>query len=546
MTERGAPSQLWALTLVAGMAAATGLVPVEAVAEQADPRPNIILITADDMRADDIRVMDNLRGLLTEQGTTFTNSYSSFPLCGPSRASLVTGQYAHNHGVLTNTRPLGGYQALDSSSTLATWMDDAGYQTTFIGKYVNGFGNVRPQTTPPGWNDFHASLDDGNYFDTELLEDGNTRSYSDYQTDVYADITSDLISRDATGEDPFFLWASFYAPHAGDPVEPDDPSVLFGSDVTTPAVAPRHRDAYAGVPPIQGPNYNEADVSDKPSGISSLAPLSEENQQVITELNQQRLESLLALDEAIAQMMAALADTGELDNTVIMFTSDNGLMLGEHRRVSGKIVPYEASARVPLVIRGPGFVAGQARDQLVANIDLAPTFLDVANGKAGLDLDGLSLLPLAADPSSRPPRALVVEAGPDVADGPWFYTGIRTDGWLYLEYEQTGELELYDMANDPYQLQSLHADPAYATQRDELASQLSGLRRCAGVDCHGSPADATQRDPEPTAVTSADAAPEARQDLTTFAISTGVAGAALAIGLAVFFLRRRRRRLTRD
>lgn len=533
MTNRDAPSELWALTLVAGMAAATAFVPVGATAEQADSRPNIILITADDMRADDIRVMDNLRGLLTEQGTTFTNSYSSFPLCGPSRASLVTGQYAHNHGVLTNTRPLGGFDALDSSNTLPIWLDDAGYQTTFVGKYVNGFGNVRPQLVPPGWNDFHASLNDGNYLNTQLLENDTTRSYRDYQTDLYADIGSDLITRDAGGDDPFFLWASFYAPHGGDPVEPDDPSRLSGSDVTTPAVAPRHRDRFAGLQLLQGPNFNEADVSDKPIGISTLAPLPAENLQVITELNQQRLESLLALDEAIAQIMAALAETGELDNTVIAFTSDNGFMLGEHRRVSGKIVPYEASARVPLVIRGPGFLAGQARDQLVANIDLAPTFLDVANGKAGLDLDGLSLLPLAADPSNRPPRALVVEAGPDVADGPWFYTGIRTEGWLYLEYEQTGELELYDMVNDPYQLQSLHADPAYDLQRVELATRLEQLRDCTGPGCRDGDADAG-------------GAPADMTGSTTFALGLGVTGLVLALALGVLLVRRRRRRIAGD
>jgi len=142
--------QLWPVPLVASLTAGTALVPVAAAAEQVDPRPNVILISADDMRADDILVMDNLRSLLTEQGTTFTDSFASYPVCGPSRASLVTGQYAHNSGVLANTPPLGGHQALDSSSTLATWLDDAGYQTTFLGKYVNGFGTVRPHTVPPG------------------------------------------------------------------------------------------------------------------------------------------------------------------------------------------------------------------------------------------------------------------------------------------------------------------------------------------------------------------------------------------------------------
>ncbi len=465
----------WAIALVVALTAVTSLGAVAGAAEQVDPRPNIILISADDMRADDIWVMDNLRNLLTEQGTTFANSYSPFPLCCPARASIVTGQYAHNHGVLDNNAPLGGYQALDSSSTLATWLQDAGYLTSLVGKYLNRYGE-KPVSVPPGWEDWHAEVGGGDYFDTRLYENGVGNQYTgQYKTDLHADVASEAITRNAAGDAPFFLWASFYAPHTGDPIEPDDPINVYGSNVNTPAVAPRHRDAFADLPLPQDPSFNEADVSDKPAAISNKPLLTETTQQVLTELNQQRLESLLALDEAIAQMMTALTATGELDNTIIVFTSDNGYMLGEHRIHAGKTVPYEASARVPLIIRGPGIPAGQTREQLVATVDLAPTFLDAANAQAGLAVDGLSVLPLAADPANRPQRALVVEAGPDIAGGPWYYRGVRTDRWLYLEYEETGELELYDMVNDPYQLQSLHSDPAYDAQRAELAA-LAGPR----------------------------------------------------------------------
>ncbi len=464
-----------AFSLIAAMAPAG---PAGASAAT-DSRPNIILISADDMRADDIWVMDNLRGWLTEQGTTFANSYSPFPFCCPARASIVTGQYAHNHGVLDNAAPLGGYAALDGSSTLATWLQDSGYLTSFVGKYLNNYGSVRPVTVPPGWDDWHANVGGGDYFDTRIFENGTPIQYTGpYQTDLHADIATEAITRSAAGDAPFFLWASFYAPHGGTPVEADDPP---GNN--TPAVAPRHRDVFKDLPLPRGPNFDEADVSDKPTHVSSRQRLTASVQNNLRETYQQRLESLLALDEAINKMMEALQATGELDNTIIAFTSDNGYMLGEHRLQAGKKVPYEASAQVPLVIRGPGFPVGQTREQLVANIDLAPTFVDAANTQAGLDVDGMSLLPLASDPANRPQRALVVEAGPEIVDGPWFYTGIRTDRWLYVDYEAAGEIEMYDMVNDRFQLQSLHADPAYDEQRMLLAARLDVLRNCAGAAC---------------------------------------------------------------
>ncbi len=458
----------------------SALVSVATAAPVIDARPNIILISADDMRLDDMWVMDNVRTLIAEQGTTFSRYYAPFPLCCPARASILTGQNAHNHGVLDNAAPLGGYAALDSTNTVATWLNDAGYQTAFAGKYLNQYGAARPVTVPPGWDDFHGIVGGGDYFNTRVFENGVATQYTGpYQTDLFADLSSDAITRSASGAAPFFLWSSFYAPHSGQPVEPDDPS-----NMQTAAVAPRHRDAFAGRPLPQDPSYNEADVSDKPAHIRNRQLLSTFTQAAMTEAYQQRLEALLALDEAVGKMMVTLEATGERDNTIVAFTSDNGFMLGEHRVHAGKTIPYEPSAHLPLVIRGPGFPVGVTRDQLAADIDLAPTFVDAGNATAGLAVDGTSLLPLAADPTLGAGRNLLVEAGPTAVGEPMFYTGVRTDQWLYVEYD-TGETELYDMDRDPYQLRSLHQDPAYNDVRAELAAVLTKLRNCSGPTCRG-------------------------------------------------------------
>lgn len=456
---------------------------LQAQAEQAaQTRPNIVLISSDDQTVRDMRVMSNLRRLVTNQGTSFANSFAPFPLCCPDQASILTGQYAHNHGVLGNgggSWPAGGYDLLDGSSTLATWLQDAGYQTAFVGKYLVGYGATSPAVVPPGWEEWHAIVG-GNYYNFDLYEDGVRNSYRNvYQTDFYAELSADIITRRAADDAPFFLWTSYKAPHNGGPYEPDDP----GPVGTSPAVAERHRDAFDGVPLPRDPSFNEADASDKPLEVSQLPSLTADEQAALTEINQQRWESLLALDEAVDSTIRALQATRELDNTIIAFTSDNGFMMGEHRIPGGKGVPYEPSLRVPLSIRGPGFPAGVVRDQLVAAIDLAPTFLEAAGATAGLVMDGTSLLPLAADPAAGPDRDIVIEAGPRTVDGPMYWTGLRTERFKYVEYGETGEVELYDLLRDPYELRNQQANPAYAPVVAALAADLARLRNCAGAAC---------------------------------------------------------------
>ncbi len=454
---------------------------------EADTRPNIVLISSDDQTVSDMSVLSRLREHVTSNGTSFTNSFAPFPLCCPNQASILTGQYPHNHGVLGNGGdgalgeggwPVGGYEALDGSNTLATWLDEAGYQTAFVGKYLTGYGVESPPVVPPGWDEWHALVVGANYYRFRMYEDGVTNNYDDiYQTDLLGEISTDIITRRAASDEPFFLWSSYRPPHNGGPVEPDD--LRRG---TSPAVAERHRDAFSGLALPMDPSFNEADVSDKPLEVRDNPSFTEEEIGYLTEINQQRLESLLALDEAVDSMIAALKAAGELENTIIAFTSDNGWMLGQHRIPGGKGVPYEPSLRVPLVISGPGFPVGVVRAQPVASIDLAPTFLEAAGATAGLVMDGSSLLPRAADPRVGRGRTLVIEAGPRSVDGPMYWTGLRTPRWKYVEYA-TGEVELYDMLRDPYELQNQQANATFQSVVTRLAAELDRLRNCAGNGC---------------------------------------------------------------
>ena len=474
-------------TVAAAFVAATAVLLQGAVGEpapvraQAAARPNVVVIMTDDQTAASLRVMANVRRLLAERGTTFARSFTVYPQCCPSRASFLTGQYPHNHGVLGNSPPAGGYRRLDHSNTLPVWLRDAGYYTAHIGKYLNGYGSVDPLEIPSGWSEWRGSVDPSTYRYTgyTLNENGTLTTYDDYQTDVYAAKAVDIIERRAPLARPFFLSVAFLAPHSGAPADPDDP----GAGIVTPSPAPRHRDAFASEPLPRPPSFNEADVSDKPPGISSRVLLPPERIAAILENYQQELETLLAVDQAVARIVRALRESGELGNTFVIFTSDNGFFHGEHRVAQGKNLPYEPAIRVPLVVRGPGVPAGRRSMKRVANIDLAPTIVDAANARSGHPLDGRSLLPFLADPGRALTRDLLVERGP--GEDP--YAAIRTGRYLYVEYE-SGVRELYDLDRDPHELESRHADPAYAGVRRDLAERLAHLRACRGADCRRRPA----------------------------------------------------------
>lgn len=454
-----------------------------------DGRPNVVVLLVDDATVRDVmdkRVMPEAARWLVERGVSFSTSYAPFPLCCPARASLLTGQYAHNHGVLDNSGPWGGIQAFQDQSSLGTWLQGAGYSTAYVGKYLNGYAS-QPRYVPPGWERWvGVARGIHDYYGARLNIDGRLRSVAGrYQTDVLSQRARAYVAEEAPAE-PFLLFASFLAPHHGSPQEFDDPPVVYGLPIVTPAVEDDYRDVFAGEQLPRSAAFDERNISDKPAKIARRPRLSADEIRAITEAYQQRQESLRSVDDGIGRIMAALRDSGELSNTYVILTSDNGYLQGEHRVRSGKILPYEPSARVPLVVRGPGIPAGAVRAQPVAAIDVVPTIIDLAEAGdqlGGFVMDGRSLLPKIAYPQYGDDRDLVLEAGPRGRTFNYRYHGLRTsDGWKYVEYN-TGERELYNLRKDPQELHNLAYQGAYARQRADLRKRLDELKFCAGSDC---------------------------------------------------------------
>lgn len=468
-----------AVALVAGLSPASDGTAAQA---QPQPRPNVVVVMADDQTVESMRVMANVNSLIGAQGATFANSFVSFPLCCPSRATFVTGQYGHNHTVMGNAPPQGGYEKLapTHANTLPGWLRAAGYQTVHIGKYLNGYGRQRPTEVPAGWAEWYGSIDPSTYqfYNYTLNENGRLVRYGsapqDYQADVYTAKAVDAVRRLAPRAEPFFLSVAYLAPHSGGPREPGDPR-----NQPTPVPAPRHRNRYAAEPMPTNPAFNEADVSDKPAAVRRRPLLNPNRIAAVTENYRQRLESLLAVDEGVAAIVRALQEAGELDDTLVVYTADNGFFHGEHRISSGKVQHYEPSARVPLLLRGPGVPRGVRVTQPAVNVDLAATIVDAADARPGRVQDGISLLGLLRDRTRFVGRDVLLETPS--------YVAIHTPRYVYVEHT-SGERELYDLVRDPYELASQHANPALAQVRSDLARRLIALRGCRGATCRRGPA----------------------------------------------------------
>ena len=470
-------------------------------------KPNVLFILADDMTFDDVAFMPNLKELLIDHGTSFSRYYGSVSLCCPARVTTLRGQYSHNSGVLTNGGVDGGFRAAFrlgiESDTIATWLQAGGYRTSLFGKYLNGYpGDQGVEYIPPGWTNWASSVKGSAYgeYNYTLNENGTLTRYgdaaSDYGTDVYARKADDFIRQAAKDRTPFFTYLSVYAPHA-----PSTP-------------APRHLDDYPGLEAPRPESYNEADVTDKPEWLQA-APLLGAKMQTRTDENyRKRIQSLGAVDDAIATLVDTLTATDQLKNTYIVFSSDNGFHLGEHRLPSGKQTAFETDIHLPLIVRGPGVPEGVTVDHLVGNTDLAPTFADMAGVSAAPFVDGRSFLPLLR---TNPPavdtwrQAFLIEHWPLItseavgngSDGleptdddqkgasadasstkgnniPEFH-GLRTGPWTYVEYI-TGEHELYDNSTDPSQLENIakSADPVLLAK---LSATLALLRSCVAETC---------------------------------------------------------------
>jgi N-acetylglucosamine-6-sulfatase len=457
-------------------------------AAPAAARPNVIVLMTDDQTMASLGTMPQTTELLGRQGTVFQQAIASFPLCCPSRATALTGQYSHNHGVISNVGAFGGHRVLDHANTLPVWLREAGYRTMHVGRYLNGYEYA--DGIPPGWSDWHASPHSGafNYVRWRVNENGALVQYpveshpGEYLTDFHGRRARELIEAAAPGDQPFYLQVWFVAPHRAAPRDPDDPTT-----VGTPSPAPRHRDMFASTTMPRPPNFDEANMYDKPQEVADRPRLDPATVAGIEENWRQELESLQAVDEAVAGIVQTLERTGELANTLIVFTSDNGYMHGEHRAKSEKVLLYEEAIRVPLVMRGPGIPSGLVDPRPVANIDIAPTIADATGAGARRTMDGRSLLDLVADPTARWGRELLLENGRG-ANSVSPFRGIRTDRYVYAKTLSTGEFELYDLERDPYQLHSLDATQRYDAVQRDLARRLRRLRDCAGASCQDAPA----------------------------------------------------------
>jgi N-acetylglucosamine-6-sulfatase len=444
-------------------------------------QPNVVVLMTDDQTQASLPYMPQVNRVLGAQGTTFTQSISTFPLCCPSRTTHLTGQYAHNHGVLHNAGPFGGYAVFEHANSLPVWLQQAGYRTMHVGRYLNGY--TSSSGVPAGWTDWHGMphANAFNYASWRVNEDGILRSYPDepgeHQTDFLAERAGELIEDAASEDEPFYLQLWFAAPHRGGPRDPDDPTWIG-----TPSPALRHRDAFASTSMPRLPNFDEANMYDKPQVVADRPRFTPGKEAAIEENWRQELETLLGVDEAVGYLLDVLAQTGELEDTLIVYTSDNGFMHGEHRALAEKVLPYEPSVRVPLILRGPGVPHGRIDERLVANVDVPATILDVTGVAPGRTQDGLSLTKLLADPGAEWGRDILIENGHGANRVP-AYRGIRNYQFLYVEHNSTGEFELYDLEKDPYQLQSRDGSERYAAIQRDLRRRLRRLRRCVGSSC---------------------------------------------------------------
>jgi arylsulfatase A-like enzyme len=461
----------------------TGAIGSSASAPTAAPaRPNFVVIIADDLDVSSVPYMSAVEKSLVSQGESFTRYFATTPLCCPSRASMLRGQYAHNHGVLRNTGENAGFAAFHDAgleqSTLATELHSAGYQTALIGKYLNGYSLKGDQQLyiPPGWDFWAAAISHAAYgeFNYELNVNGRLVPHGhrdrDYLTDVLGSYALDFLDQAGSAGAPFFLYLTPFAPHS--PATP----------------APRHRGMFGSVQAPRPPSFNERDVSDKPDWIRGNLSLSDEKIHRIDADYRRRLQSLQAVDEMVDAMMSNLERRGLLDSTYILFMSDNGYFLGEHRQPHGKDAPYDAATRIPLVVRGPGVLANSHSDQIVLNIDLMPTLLDLADVPAPSYVDGRSMAPLFSGPQ-RDWRTTTLLEGfgnetesneGDETSAPAFHA-LRSADVLYIE-DDGGERELYDLRDDPFEL----TNKAKAVGKDALrplSRHLQALATCAGATC---------------------------------------------------------------
>jgi N-acetylglucosamine-6-sulfatase len=419
-------------------------------------RPSFVVIQTDDQTLDGlyasytppggapIQAMPNTLALIANRGVTLSRYYVSYPLCCPSRVTLMTGRYAHNHNVRGNVPPEGGYTGFSIrqafTHNIATWLQGAGYRTIHVGKFLNGYGDEpfdNGLTVPPGWDAWHSVLNsdtDHYYYGYKLNDNGvidgpfgnsgswETREYGEvddfgcpfaplngkpcyYETDVLSRIATEELAGTPPSR-PFYLQLDYTAPH-GDFRKPAGPEP-----------APRYYDTFSGapLPHSRSQGVNEGNVSDKPRFIREAPYVSPSELHTFRVYYQKQLESLRSVDDGVKEIVDTLGSMHRLRNTYIIFTSDNGFFFGEHRLTGGKFLAYEPSTHLPFLMRGPGIKPGSSTGELAANIDITPTILELAGVKPDKSVDGRSLMPYIHDTSLRTRRPILFESFVETSD----------------------------------------------------------------------------------------------------------------------------------
>ena len=491
--------------------------PARAVAAAEPSRPpNVVLIQTDDQTVGQLgwKVMPKTRRLLARHGTTFSDYIATTAECCPSRASLVTGQYAHNHGVFSSGQGEGYPRLIDKGNVLPVWLQAAGYNTIHVGKFMNHYQQGVPDRTDvaPGWTDWQTTLTGVRYYNYSLSANGRLVHFgdadADYVTRVLTRKSVNAVRKYAPERKPFYLQLDQRGPHTAGGNR--DGRCGGGARAHYAEPDPDDMDLFRREESPTPPSFNEENISDKPEFLRGTPRLDFSRKRKIRGKWRCALATLAGVDRSVARVYKAVDDAGELNRTVFIFTGDNGLFYGEHRITGGKVLPYEEALRQPLIVNLPKrFRDGGVRrtiDQPVANIDLAPTILSLAHGtpcapQGGCrTMDGRSLVPLLTDQGQWPRnRKLLIEFKSPQPDRhkTCNFAGVRTKRMVYVEHYSVGnpttgqcqptlQVERYDLKTDPFELENQcfgglpTSCPADQTQLD-LKRDLQRLRDCAGI-----------------------------------------------------------------